>query len=310
LGCSFPLLIGIIVIFLALFIIGFAAGPLGKSLFGDIGLPSWLSVPQPTPKLPAEQVFSLFGFPITNSVIGAWITIIAVVIFSYLVTRRMKVVPGRWQGVFEFLLGWLYDFCQNVAGKKNGRRFFPVVATIFLFVAFNAWLSLIPGFGSIEIVNAEGHHVHLFRGANTDINMPLALALISFVFVEYFGLKSLGIRYLGKFINVGVFLRSLKHLARGRIKAGFSGLITGCINIFVGMLEALSEFVRIISFTFRLFGNMTAGEILLLIAAFLIPFLFALPFYGLEILVGFVQALIFAGLTLVFLTLAVTRHEG
>ena len=310
LGCSFPLLIGIIVIFLVLFIIGFAAGPLGKSLFGDIGLPSWLSVSQPKPELPAEQVFSLFGFPITNSVIGAWITMIAVIVFSYLVTRRMKVVPGRWQGIFEFLLGWLYNLCQSVAGEKNGRRFFPVVATIFLFVAFNAWMSLIPGFGSIEIVNAEGHHIHLFRGANTDINMPLAIALISFVSVEYFGLRSLGIRYLGKFFNFGTFFRSLKQLFRGRAKAGFSGLITGCINIFVGMLEALSEFVRIVSFTFRLFGNMTAGEILLLIAAFLIPFLFALPFYGLELLVGFVQALIFAGLTLVFLTLAVTHHKG
>ncbi len=95
---------------------------------------------------------------------------------------------------------------------------------------------------------------------------------------------------------------------RGRLKAGLSGLITGVINIFVGFLEALSELVRIVSFTFRLFGNMTAGEILLLIAMFLVPWIFALPFYGLELLVGFVQALIFGGLTLVFLTVAVAPH--
>jgi F-type H+-transporting ATPase subunit a len=132
---------------------------------------------------------------------------------------------------------------------------------------------------------------------------------MSFVFVEFFGLRwGGGIRYLGKFINVGPFFQSLRQLFRGRVRAAFSGLITGVINIFVGFLEALSELVRIVSFTFRLFGNMTAGEILLLIAMFLIPWVFALPFYGLELLVGFVQALIFAGLTLVFLTVAVAPH--
>ena len=309
LGCSFPLLVGILLVFLLLFVIGFVIGPLGRSMFGDLGLPSWLSVPRPEPELPASEVFHLFGFPITNSIIGAWITIIFLVGFSYVVTHRMKIVPGRLQSAFEFLLGWLYNFCRNVAGEENGRRFFPVVATIFLFVAFNAWLSLFPGFGSIMITTAEGHHVHLLRGANTDINVPLALALVSFAFVEFFGLRSLGVRYLGKFINVGQFFRSVGHIFKGRLKLGLSGLFTGFIDIFVGMLETLSEFIRIVSFTFRLFGNMTAGEILLLIAAFLIPWVFALPFYGLELLVGFVQALIFGGLTLVFLTLA-TAHHG
>jgi len=310
LGFSLPVLAGVLFVFLLLLVIGFIIGPLGKSMFGDLGLPAWLSVPQPKPELPAEEVFQLFGFPITNSVIGAWITIIVLVGFSYVITRRMKVVPGRLQSAFELLLGWLYNLCQRVAGEENGRRFFPIVATIFLFVAFNAWLSLIPGFGSIMATTAEGEHVYLLRGANTDINMPLALALVSFIFVEYFGLKSLGVRYLGKFINVGQFFRGVGHIARGSLRTGFSGLITGLIHIFVGFLEALSELVRIVSFTFRLFGNMTAGEILLLIAAFLVPWVFALPFYGLELLVGFVQALIFSGLTLVFLTLAVSHHGG
>ncbi|MBA7677902.1 ATP synthase subunit a [subsurface metagenome] len=308
LGCSFPLIVGVLLIFLVLFVVGFAIGPLGRSVLGDLGLPSWLTVDQPHPELPAEVVFHLFGFPITNSIVGAWVTIIFLVGFSYAVTRRMKLIPSRLQSLFESLLGWLYNFCQSVAGEKNGRRFFPVVATIFLFVALNAWLSLLPGFGSITVETAEGE-VHLLRGANTDINMPLALALMSFVFVEFFGIRSGGgIRYLGKFINVGQFFRSVGQLFRGRLKAGLSGLITGVINIFVGFLEALSELVRIVSFTFRLFGNMTAGEILLLIAMFLIPWVFALPFYGLELLVGFVQALIFAGLTLVFLTVAVASH--
>jgi len=307
LGCSFPIIIGVLLVFLVLFAIGFAAGPLGKSMLG-LNLPSWLTPPQPEPKLPPEVVFHIFGFPVTNSILGAWLTIIFLVVFSWAISRRMKLIPSRLQTLFESFLGWLYDFCQSVAGEENGRRFFPVVATIFLFVAFNAWLSLIPGFGSIILHTSEGE-VHLLRGANTDINMPLALALMSFVFVEFYGLKyGGGIRYLSKFINVGPFFRSVGQIFSGKIKAGLGGLITGVINIFVGFLEALSELVRIVSFTFRLFGNMTAGEILLLIAIFLVPWIFALPFYGLELLVGFVQALIFGGLTLVFLTVAVSAH--
>lgn len=309
LGCSFPVMVGIIVVFLVLFIVGFASGPLGKSMLGDLGLPEWLSVERPAPELPAEVVFHIFGFPITNSVIAAWITIIFLVAFSYAATRRMKIVPGRLQMVFEALLGWLYNFCKDVAGEENGRKFFPIVTTIFLFVAFNAWLGLLPGYGSI-LVHHGGHEIHLLRPANTDINMPLALALASFVFVEYFGLRQLGIRYLGKFFNVGVFVSSLGQIFRGKVKTGLSGLVTGAVNIFIGTLEGLSEFIRIVSFTFRLFGNMTAGEILLLVATFLVPWLFALPFYGLELLVGFVQALIFGGLTLIFLTLAVSAHGG
>ena len=309
LGCSFPLVIAIVLVCLVLFLVGFVSGPLGKSIFGDIGLPSWLSVPQPHPELPAEVVFHIFGFPITNSIIAAWLTIIILVGFSYVVSRRLRLIPGRLQALLEIALGALLDFCQSVAGEENGRRFFPIVATIFLFVAFNAWLRLLPGFGSILVTSPEGESVHLLRAANTDINMPLAIALMSFVFVEFFGIRSLGISYLKKFVNVGQFLAGLRQLIRGQFLAGLNGLLTGVIDIFIGFVEALSELVRMVSFTLRLFGNMTAGEILLLIAIFLVPFLFALPFYGLELLVGFVQALIFGGLTLIFLTVAVAPHE-
>jgi F-type H+-transporting ATPase subunit a len=307
LGCSFPLLVAILAVFLVVFVIGFLAGPVGQTIFRGVRLPSWLSIAQPHPELPAEVVFHVFGFPITNSIIGAWLTIIVLVVFSYVVTRRSRLVPRRWQTVLEFGIEALLNFCQSVAGEKNGRRFFPVVATIFLFVAFNAWLSLLPGFGSITIHTAEGE-THLLRGANTDINMPLALALVSFVFVEYFGLRSLGLRYISKFFNIGQFFGGLRQLFKGNLKGGLSGLFTGIISIFIGFVEGLSELIRIISFTFRLFGNMTAGEILLVMVAFLIPFVVAIPFYGLELLVGFVQALIFAGLTLIFLTVAVAAH--
>jgi len=181
------------------------------------------------------------------------------------------------------------------------------VATIFLFVITNAWLSLIPGYGSIFVTNSEGETVHLLRGVNTDINLPLALALVSFVFVEYWGLKTVGVfRYLGKFFNTRRFFAATKQIFKGNLREGLSGLFSGVIDIFIGFIELLSELVRIISFTFRLFGNMTGGEILLLMMLFLSPFILAIPFYGLELLVGFIQALIFGGLTLVFATIAVT----
>ena len=191
----------------------------------------------------------------------------------------------------------MYGFVEGVAGPKYAPRFFPLFATIFLFVVVNAWIGLLPFYPSLGFMNEEGEITrHLLRPAGTDLNMPLALAIISFVFVEFWGIRVLGFRYFGKFFRFGALLK-------GNIFQGF-------IDIFVGLLELLSEFVRIISFTFRLFGNMTAGEILLLVTAFLIPFVFSLPFYGLELLVGLIQALIFSGLTLVFVTIAVTPHGG
>lgn len=309
LGCSFPLIIGIVIVLLVVFVVGFIIGPLGKEMLG-LELPSWLSVlsvEKPAPHLPPDAVFHIFGFPITNSIIAAWITIIFLVGFSYLVTRRMKLIPGRLQAAFEFLIGWLYDLCVSVAGEKNGRRFFPVVATIFLFVGFNAWLALLPGFGSIIAHTAEGE-VHLLRPANTDINMPLALALVSFGFFWFFGFRAIGVRFMENFLNFREFFRGARQVFTGKLKSGLSGLFTGAMTAFTGFLEFLSVCIRIISLTFRLFGNMTAGEILLLVAAFLIPWLFAIPFYGLELLIGFIQAIIFGGLTLIFLTLAVESH--
>jgi F-type H+-transporting ATPase subunit a len=222
--------------------------------------------------------------------------------------RRVSMVPGRLQMAFELVVGGLYSFCQSVAGEEKGRRFFPVVSTIFLFVMFNAWLGLLPGFGSI-IVHSHGHVIHLLRPANTDINTPAALALVSFVFVLFFGLKDLGPKYLLQYFNVVPMFKSMGQIFTGKVKAGLGGLLTAFIMLFVSVLELLSMFIRIVSFTFRLFGNMTAGEILLLMVVFLVPYVFGVIFYGLELLVGFVQALIFAGLTLVFLTLATTAHS-
>jgi F-type H+-transporting ATPase subunit a len=307
LGCSFPVLIVVGIIIFGVLILGLLAGPIGHGLLERFGvtlnLPSWLVSQKPAIELAAPTVFSIAGFNVRSTMLAGWITVIFLVLVSWLITRRMKLVPRPVQAVFEFGLGWIYDLCVSVAGEKHGRRFFPVVCTIFLFVAFNAWLSLIPGFGSIDI---NGHDI--LRGANTDLNTPLALAIVSFIFVTYFGIKALGTGWLKQYFNLGPFFRSVGGIFKGKIKV--MDIFSGAVNIFVGGLEFLSMLIRLISFTFRLFGNMTAGEILVVIGAFLIPLLginFAI--YGFELLVGLVQALVFSILTLVFATMAVTSHE-
>ena len=298
LGCSTKALV-ILLLLVALLVLSFIGGAIGKNFFGETPISRVIGPEKPEVHLPADIVFTVpvFGFdlPVTNTILATWLSMLVIIVVALIATRRMALAPGGLQNSFEWGLEKLLGFVEGVAGHENGRRFFPVLATIFLFVMVNAWLALFPGFGSIEIHGPEGKGVHLLRSAGTDINTPLALAIVSFVFVEYWGISSIGLRrYLGKFFN-------FKQLLKGKVM--------GLVDVFVGLLELLSEFIRMVSFTFRLFGNMTAGEILLMVVMFLVPWGIALPFYGLELLVGFVQALIFAGLTLVFGTMAVAVHE-
>jgi len=310
LGCATKIIVFSLVIILVLFAVGFVFGPLGAGFFG-IKVPSFLAVPKPHIALPSERLFEVAGFPITNTLIAAWLSIIVLAVLFYVCTRKMKLIPGKLQNLAEMAVEALLSFVKSVAGEKHARLLFPAVATIFIYVITNAYLALLPFFGTIVVTGQEGTAVPLFRSANTDINVPLSIAVMSFIFVEFWGMKSLGaFRYLGEFFNFGQIGRGVKELFRGKIRPAITNIAFGFINLFVGMLEIFSHLIRIISFTFRLFGNMTAGEMLLLVSAFLIPLIFTIPFYGLELLIGFIQALIFAGLTLVFGTIAVApMHE-
>lgn len=299
----------VLLIFTVLSIISFISGAIGTTLIGGGALSSFFGIAKPHPALPAETIFHIGNFPITNTLVASWITMLVLGCLFFFATRKIKIIPNRMQSFFELIIETLLNFVEDIAGKENGRKFFPLVATIFLFIIGNAWISLLPGFVSLTFAEGE-ETIHLIRGANTDINVPLAIAVVAFIFVEYWGIKGVGtINYFEKFINVRRFFGGIGLIFRGKLKEGFGGLFNGIIDIFVGVLEAMSEFIRIVSFTFRLFGNMTAGEILLLMTTFLMPWILPIPFYGLELLVGFIQALIFSGLVLIFAAIAVMPHK-
>ena len=268
----------VVVLALAVAVVGLGMGALGASV-----------LPVPEVHLAPQKVFSIGGFTVTNTLLSAWLTTVVIVLLFGLGTRKMSIVPGRLQGLLEFLIEALYGFVKSIAGEYYARRFFPVLATMFLFVAFNAWMALLPIYPSVGFTAEGKEHVttHLFRSAGTDINMPLALAVISFVFFESWGFRVHKFGYLKEFFRFG-----------------------NPIQTFIGLLEFISHFIRVISFTFRLFGNMLAGEIVLFMMTFLTVFMTPIIFYGLEILVGGVQALVFMGLTLVFTSMAVASHGG
>lgn len=242
--------------------------------------------------LAAEHIFTIFGFPITNTLLMSWVAMAILIIISIIATRKLQLVPLTLQNFIESIVEAMLGFIEKVVGeKKQAELFFPLIATIFIFVLLSNWLGLIPGIGTIgffeiDKVN-EGHKIFVpfFRSTNSDINMTLALAIISVVATQIFGITAIGaFKYISKYVN-------LKNPILG----------------FAGILEFIAEIAKLISFSFRLFGNIFAGEVLLVVIAFLIPFIAPLPFMVLELFVGFVQALIFAMLTLVFLKIAVSE---
>ncbi len=258
-------------------------------------------------KLVDEGPYQGSNFIITNALLSSWIASIFLVGLFILGARKAALVPGRFQNFVEIAVEGLLNFVTGTVGREHSRLIFPVIATIFLFVLVNAWIGLLPIYPSLGFKDGDIIQIHLLRPAGTDMNMPLALALVSFVFVEWLGFKMLGMTYITKFFRIGSLKLGIIALFRFQILDAFQYLLD---FFFVGPLEGFSELVRLISFTFRLFGNMTAGEILVLVSAFLVPFIATVGVYGLELLVGFIQALIFSGLTLVFAAIAITSHHA
>ena len=244
----------------------------------------------------AEKLFSLGLLPVTNALLIGLVVSALLIFFVTRVTKNLALVPRGLQNVLEIVFEALLELVESVTqDKKQARQFFPLIATIFLFVLFSNWAGLLPGLGTVGLVHegAEGHAtiIPFLRSTSADLNFTLALSLITVISVQFAGIAALGIMKYGKKFFISPF-----HKPYG-------------IGTLVGVLELVSEVGKIISFTFRLFGNVFAGEVLLTVMLHLVPYFLPLPFMFLEVFVGFMQAVVFAMLTLVFLKMATLEPE-
>ncbi len=226
------------------------------------------------------------GVQVTNALLLAVAVSLILISIAFYFRKKFSMVPGGFQNFLEFSLDKLLNLMDSVLGARPlSEKYLPLIATVFIFILFSNWFGLLPGVGSIGFENS--HFLPLFRSPASDLNFTIALAIISVFGVNILGALALGPKkHLSKFFT-----------------------IRSPIFSFVGLLEFISEFIKIISFSFRLFGNVFAGEVLLVIVGFLVPYFIPLPFLFLEIFVGFIQAFIFSMLTLVFVAMAV-REEA
>src|SRR3989338_8088190 len=250
----------------------------------------------------AEHLGEWAGIPMTNTLIMSWVVLAVLIVGAIILRYRLTLLPGKAQVFLELLVGGAYGYVEEVLESKAlARKFFPFLMTIFLFILTANWLEFIPGVGSVGFFAephgaaelGHGEFIPLLRSLATDLNMPLALAIIVFVVIEVAGMRTFGFfRYMSRFFPFG----ALRH-----------GIAAGLLALLVGIIELVSEFIRLISFSFRLFGNIFAGEVLIAVALFFTPYIIPVPFMAFEVFVGFIQAAIFAMLTLFFIKLSVTE---
>ncbi|MFA6408027.1 MAG: FoF1 ATP synthase subunit a [Candidatus Paceibacterota bacterium] len=239
--------------------------------------------------LKAEQLGSVFGFPITNSLIMAWLLMILLIGWAYLFGRSLTTIPGKLQAGIEWAFDSAIAYMADVLESETiARRFFPLVATIFIFIALINEIEFFPGVGSIGLMHAS-EFLPVLRAPTTDLNFTLALAMIAFFTIEVAGLSTLGFfKYVSKYVNL-------------KSPTGFA----------VGLIELMSNLGRLISFSFRLFGNIFAGEVMILVAGYFVPYFLPAPLMVFEMFIGIVQALVFAMLTLFFIKLSIAEpHEA
>lgn len=234
--------------------------------------------------LRGEKLTEVAGVPITNAMVYSWFVTLITVGLAFVIRKRTALVPSRFQGAVESVIGGMYSFMADTLGDtKKAAKYFSYIATLFLFILLNNWLALLP-IGSLQY---HGHHI--FRTTNSDLNHTLILAVVSVIMIQVFGITTLGFfKYAHKF-----FVNPFKDP----------------VGAFIGILEMVSEIAKMISFSFRLFGNIFAGEVLLVIISHLLPFGAPLPFMFLEMFVGLIQAVVFATLTLVFVKIATSDHH-
>ena len=233
--------------------------------------------------LKAEEVGSVLGFPITNSLIMTLVTTAILLGFSVLFARKLALIPGKFQAGIEWLFeGVLNYMTETLEDEKMARKFFPLIMSIFLFILVANLIAFLPGVGSI-LINHGGETVPLLRAPAADLNMTLALAIIAFLTIEITGVAVLGFfKYWSKYVN-----------------------FSSPVNFVVGIIELLSNVGRLISFSFRLFGNVFAGEVMIAVALYFVAYLLPVPLIAFEVFVAFIQAVVFSMLTLFFIKLSI-----
>lgn len=251
------------------------------------------------PNLPPDVLGTVGGFPITNTMVNAWLAIIIFLIFGLILKRQLSLRPSKLQNVTEYFVELLLGYFDQVTGdRKKTMRFLPLVGSVFFFILLSNWLGLLPGTGSITL-----GHTMLLRPANTDLNLTVAMAIVAVITSHIFGLITVGVfTHLNKFIQIGTFFKSLRK--------GPVAIFTAIIEMMVGVIELVSEFAKVLSLSLRLFGNIFAGEVLISVISALAGLLIPTPFMLLELLVGVIQAAVFTMLTLVYLTVMTSVPHG
>lgn len=251
------------------------------------------------PTLIPEVVFHIGALGVTNTMINAFLATLIFLTVGLLLKGNTKLKPGKLQNFFEYILELLFGYFDQVTGsRKKTLSFLPIVGSVFFFILLSNWLGLLPGTGSLSWGGKE-----ILRPANTDLNLTVAMALVAVISSHIFGFLTVGFfAYVNKFIQIGSFVKSIKH--------GPIAIFTALIEFVVGLLEMVSEAAKVLSLSLRLFGNIFAGEVLMTVIASIAGLLVPTPFMMLELLVGLIQASVFAMLTLVYLSVATMELHG
>ncbi len=257
----------------------------------------------------SEPLFNVGSFTVTNSLLTSWIALFVLLVIAIAFRSRLAAIPRTLQNIIEMAMEKFLEIFDLVTGsREKSIRFAPFVMAFFFLILINNWLGLIPGVGSIgSLVVENGHEtfVPYLRGGTADLNTTLALASIAVVASHIMGVVAVGgWNYLNKFINIKAFLEIPKKIAKEP-----TIILVNPIKAFVGVVEIIGEAAKIASLSFRLFGNIFAGEVLLASMAAILAFVIPIPFMFLEIIVGLIQALIFAILVLIYVSISTTAEE-
>lgn len=256
----------------------------------------------------AEPIARIGNFTITNALVNAFVLMIGIVIFGRMFRSRVKEVPGRLQAGMEALLETLFGYFDQVTGSREKTlKFFPLIGSLFFFILLSNWMGLLPGTGSIglwQVHGGESVFIPFFRPANSDLNLTIAMALVTVISSHVLGMITLGFFvHWNKFFQFGGIWKAIRSLSPMNI-------MVSLVEFVVGLIEFVSEIAKVLSLSLRLFGNIFAGEVLMTVISSIFAYAMPLPFMALELIVGIVQATVFAMLSLVYLSILTQPPHG